>query len=327
MSADTAAARRALPRRRARVDREKQEVVVIRIWASQVAAAALFLGVAGTAVAEQQPRRLSGVGAAEQDATLIGDQNSRRTVRLLTVGAANTAGFLANLVAGFEEATGHRVEIIVGAMDIFDQARAGEADIVLAHFGFTELQDFVAERRGLWPELILSNTVVFLVPPGDPAGILGVDDPVEAFQRIADLRTPFVVNDLGETRFITDTLWNATGRPDKGEWFLDLGLVGRQAVQEAARRGAYTLWGLHPFLMLQQQNPVGLEPLVINDSLMQRIIASVVVLRASGRLNIPGALALQRYLVDPSTQALIRAFRLPNIDRPIFWPAANNNDN
>ncbi|MPY89690.1 MAG: hypothetical protein GEU99_17430 [Luteitalea sp.] len=300
---------------------------MIRIWASQIAAAALFLGVGGMAVVEQQARRLSGVVGTEQGGSQSGANKSRRTIRLLTVGAANTDGFLVDLVADFEEATGHRVDVTVGGIDIFDRARAGDADIVLAHLGFTELHEFVTEGSGRWPQLILSNTVVFLVPPGDPAGILAVDDPVEAFRLIADRRAPFVVNDLGETRYITDTLWNATGRPDKGEWFLDLGLIGADAVREAAQRGAYTLWGLHPFLMLQRQNPVDLEPLVINDSLMQRTIASVVVQRAGGRLNIPGALALQRYLVDPSTQAHIRSFRLPEIDRPVFWPAANNNDN
>jgi hypothetical protein len=59
---------------------------------------------------------------------------------------------------------------------------------------------------------------------------------------------------------------------------------------------------------------------------MQRIIATVVVKRPSD-VNRKGALALQRYLTDPATQAQIRSFRLPGIDLPVFWPAGNQNDN
>lgn len=267
---------------------------------------------------------LSGLSAPPE----VGAAAEHRTsVRLLTVGAALTGGMLADLVADFEEESGHRVTVTAGGEDLFDQARAGEADIVMAHLGFTELHDFVSRGRGRWPSTVLSNTVAFSIPPGDPAGVRGVDDPVEAFQLIAEHRSPFIVNDLGETQYITDTLWNATGRPDKGDWFLDLGLSAAAAVREAERRGGYTLWGLHPFLMLKQQQPLDLEPVVFNDSLLQRIIASVVVSRPPGKVNEPGARALQQYLVDPATQGDIRSFRLPGIDQPVFWPAGNQNDN
>jgi hypothetical protein len=79
--------------------------------------------------------------------------------------------------------------------------------------------------------------------------------------------------------------------------------------------------------MLQQQQPLDLEPVIFNDSLLQRIIASVVVRCPPGQVNERGARALQRYLVDPARQGSIRSFRLPGIDEPIFWPAGNQNDN
>ena len=36
-------------------------------------------------------------------------------------------------------------------------------------------------------------------------------------------------------------------------------------------------------------------------------------------------MAFQQYLLAPSTQARIRAFRLPGIDQQIWWPAGWNN--
>lgn len=248
-------------------------------------------------------------------------------IRVLTVGAATTGGLLDQLVAGFEAQTGRDVTVAIGGQNIFDQARAGQADLVLAHWGFTELENFVSEGSGRWPATVLSNTVVFLVPHNDPANVRGAADPVEALRRIAKRELPFVVNELGETRYISDALWNAIGRPDKGEWFLEPGLSGPAAVREAERRGGYTLWGLHPFLMLRQQQGSSLRPVIHNDSLMQRIIASVVVIQPPDTGNEAGALALEEYLTDPATQGQIRAFRLPEFSQPIFWPAANNNDN
>jgi tungstate transport system substrate-binding protein len=256
------------------------------------------------------------------------------TVRLLTVRAANTQHFLEDLVTGFEQESGYDVVVTEGEIDIFDQARASAADIVMAHLGFTELQEFVTEGYGHWPATIMANSVAFISPPNDPAQIKTATDPVEAFARIAEGEHPFVVNNLGETLFITDAVWNAAGRPEKGAWYIDRGLSGPPAVRLADQLDAYTIFGLHPFLMMKNPPPEppmppppDLDAVLYNDALMQRILATVVVKRPPGRVNEEGALALQQYLARPDTQATIRNFRLEGFDLPVFWPAANQNDN
>ena len=250
-----------------------------------------------------------------------------RTVRLVTIPAVQSGGLLDELVATFEDETRYTVEVAVST-DPYGQARAGAADIVFSHLGFVDSQEFVQKGFGRWPQCIFSNIVIFVIPPNDPAGIRGLTDPVEAFRRIAETESPFILNNLGEIVFVVDTLWNAAGRPDKAGWFIDEGLQGPAAMQAAAARGGYSAWGLHPFLMLQQQQNLPLEAKLFDDSLFQRIIASVVVNPAKVRgANLHGALALEIFLIAPETQAQIRAFRHPSFDRPIFWPAANNNDN
>lgn len=272
--------------------------------------------------------------AATDDAT-ISTSTDQSTVRVLAVGAALTENMFEDLVSDFERASGYTVEVTMGGQDIMDRARRFEADIVLVHLGFTPLHDFVTDGRGRFPAPIMSNTVAFLTPPGDPAGITELDDPFDAFEAIAETESPFIVNNLGETRYITDTVYNAAGRPDPGNWFIDQGLSGPQAVIAASQRGAYTIWGLHPFLNLREMRDLNLHAVIYNDSLMQRILATTVVSRPPGRVNEEGALALQEFLTDPATQAKIRAFRMefdedddhPEITEPIFWPAANQNDN
>lgn len=272
-----------------------------------------------------------GVLSAPASGGTTEDAADSGTVRLLTVRAANTEHFLENLVTGFEQESGYDVVVTEGEIDIFDRARASEADIVMAHLGFTELHEFVTDGYGHWPATIMSNSVAFISPPDDPAQIKTATNPVEAFARIAEKEHPFVVNNLGETLFITDTVWNAAGRPEKGAWYIDRGLSGPPAVRLADQLDAYTIFGLHPFLMMKNAEPPppppNLDAVLYNDSLMQRILATVVVKRPPGRVNEEGALALQEYLVRPDIQATIRNFRLEGFDMPVFWPAANQNDN
>jgi tungstate transport system substrate-binding protein len=289
-----------------------------------------LLRTSGVALAAAAALLLGGAAAAE-DLFKLPD---RSVVRLLTVGAVLTenettgATVLDDVVASFEAQTGYDVVVTQGNLDIFDQALFGGADIVMAHLGFDPLHEFVVRRFGERPATILSNSVVFLVPPGDPAGVASAADPYAAFEAIAALEAPFVVNNLGETLYVTDVLYEAAGRPDPGDWFIDLGQSGPPAVRAAAMRGGYTLWGLHPFLNLQQSpQPVALRAVAFDDSITQRILATVVVRWPRFLVNHDGATAFQEHLTRPATQAQIRAFRVPQVDGPIFWPAGNQNDN
>jgi tungstate transport system substrate-binding protein len=247
-------------------------------------------------------------------------------VRLGTVGATQTGGMLGGLLAGFQQQTRYQVQVTAGnAADLYAQARLGEFDLVTTHFGLDALRDAVADRVGRWPQLLFSTAFAVIASPDDPAGVRGAADAVGAFTRIADSRSPFVVNDLDNPRFVVETLWHAAGQPDREGWYHDTGLRGPAAVREASALGGYTLWGLHPFLAFQQQG-TDMRAVLFGDSLLQQTVASVAVQPGPGRrVNIAGALALQRHLTSPETQGLIRRFRHPRFDQPIFWPAAHLN--
>ncbi|MGH3683278.1 MAG: hypothetical protein ACRDT2_23880, partial [Natronosporangium sp.] len=172
---------------------------------------------------------------------------------------------------------------------------------------------------------VLSTSFTFVAAPADPAGIRAAADAVEAFERIAQTESPFVVNNLASPLVVTDTMWHAAGRPEQGDWFVDNGLSGPAAVQAAEQLGGYTLWGLHPFLAFRQQQPTTMQAVLYDDSLLQRAIASVAVVPSRyRRVNLSGALALQEFLLTPATQGQIRQFRHPMFARPIFWPAAHH---
>lgn len=281
-----------------------------RVVAGAAAAAVVSPVLAGTAAAAGAP-----------------DHVDTGTVRLGTVGATRTAGFLDGLIARFQDQSPYQVVLTAGnAADLYAQAREGLLDVVATHFGVADLPAFVQDRAGRWPQVVFATVTAYVAAPDDPAGILAAADAVDAFERIAQTRSPFVVNDLDNPRFVSETLWHAAGRPDRTGWYVDDGLSGAAAVQAASQLGGYTLWGLHAFLTRQQQNPVNMRAVLFGDSVLQQPVASVVVQPGHGRkVNLPGALALQQFLLTPEIQGVVRRFRHPQLALPIFWPVAHYN--
>lgn len=247
-------------------------------------------------------------------------------VRLEVVRVAEQSGLLAELLPDFEKSSGYRVQVHSSTTDVFERARRGEADLVISHYGFEEVERFVQKGFGFWPRLLFSNQAVMLGPPDDPARIRGLTDAVEAFRRIAQAQAPYMVNNLDVLTYLTEILWEGAGRPDWTGWYIDLGLSDQAAVLAASERGAYMLWGVDPFIRFIAKHPLREEMLCVGDPIFQRTMASVVVNPETVKgVNVEGARALEQYLLSPATQARIRAFRYEGYDSPFWWPAGLQN--
>ena len=297
---------------------------------SQVVSRSHFLRFLGSAVGAMAVSGAlascsQGTGSEPESSTDAGTTNLTSLVRLSSVVTPQDGGLYDDLLPDFERQTGYQVELTTGE-DVYGPARNGQADVVLSHYGHEDAQTFVQDGLGQWPQTVFFNQHTLLGPPSDPARVQGLTDLVEAFRRIARTRSPFVLNNTEGIKYLTDVLWEAAGSPTKEGWYSDQGVQGQNAIAKAAQQGGYVLWGLTPFLRTQKQNRLDLQPLVLNDPLLQRIMVTVAVnpKEVSG-VNVTGAEAFQRYLLDPVTQARIRAFRLPGIDEQIWWPAGRNN--
>ena len=264
-------------------------------------------------------------GGEAESSTVAEPTTQTSLVRLSSVVTPQDGGLYEDLLPDFERQRGYRVELVTGE-DVYGPARNGQADVVLSHYGHKDAQAFVQDGCGQWPQAGFFNQHALLGPPSDPAEVRDLSDLVEAFRRIAQARSPFIVNGAEGIKYLTEFLWQAAGSPEKEGWYSDQGVQGQEAVAEAAQQGGYVLWGLTPFLRTQRQNRVELQPLVLNDPLLQRIMVTVVVNpdKVPG-VNSTGAEAFQQYLLDPATQARIWAFRLPGIEQQIWWPAGRNN--
>ena len=254
-------------------------------------------------------------------------QTASQVVRLFAVRTEFDSGLLDGLLADFQATTGYRIERSSGK-DTYEQlARAGKVDVILSHYRHGGLGAFVTQGYGLWPEPVMANVTAFLAPPGDPAHIKGLTDGIEMFRRIAASHSPFVVNADANSRYLTEILWNAAGKPDRQRWYSDPGVEGLAAAQRAVAKQAYTTWGVTAFVDAKQKNDLPLDMVIPSDLLMQRVMVCVVSNPAKvPHANVTGAKSLQRYLLLPATQARIAAFRYAGIDAPVFLPAGRNNE-
>ena len=254
----------------------------------------------------------------------VGAQPQQKTVRLAMVNVPDDV--VRPLLGGFAGQSGQRAEIVYTGNDPFAIAREGKADLVISHYGHEGVEPFITGGYGLWPHAVFANQIALLGPPADPAHVRGLTDATEAFRRIAASRARFLVNSSEGNKYIEEILWAKAGAPAKADWYLDRHVQGPQAAREAAKEGAYTLWGVPPFLRLNRQTPLALEPLVVADPIFQRIMVAIVVdAKKVKGVNNAGAEAFQAFLLAPATQAKIAAFRYPDLNQQVWWPAGRHN--
>lgn len=127
-------------------------------------------------------------------------------------------------------------------------------------------------------------------------------DLVAAFRTIVRSGATYVVNDCDGLNYLGEILWHAAGRPDRAGRDVDQGLRGQAVIDATVEKGGYMLWGLTPFRRTRQAGPADLEPLLLKDPLLQRIMASIVVRpeKVPG-VNPAAATAFQDYPLSPAT--------------------------
>jgi tungstate transport system substrate-binding protein len=282
--------------------------------------------VAGVATAAVAACSRSAPGEPSESADLPPPAPDEPTVvRVASVRTAVEGNVLPTLIERFQRSSTYRIRLATGE-NVYELARAGKVDVAISHYGHRDAEAFVLDGLGEWPRTVFSNQMALLGPPSDPAGVRGLEDLGEAFLRIAKTRSKFVVNDIDGVRYLTEILWHAAGSPDRTGWMIDARASKDAAIEHAAGLGAYVLWGLTPFLRLDELKHLALEPLVLADPMLQRMLVSIIVKPGPlRRVNAPGASAFQTFLLAPQTQAAIRTIHYPGKTVVSWVPAGRHN--
>ncbi len=240
----------------------------------------------------------------------VGGHESRagdpKTVRLAVVNTPQFSGLIDALLPDFTAETGYAVTVVSGT-DVYDRARAGEADIVIFPYGKAEVERFVLDGFGRWPRMVFSNQLVLIGQRAIRPILKDFTSATEAFRKIAATKSPFVPNALPGITYLTDVLWHSAGEPDKQGWFLEATEMKGRAIGFAEEKGAYVIWGALPFLRYKGKHSSEMEVMVSSDPLLHRVMASIIVNpeKIAG-INSAGAEALQKYLLSAKTQARLQ---------------------
>src|SRR5436309_9927718 len=106
-------------------------------------------------------------------------------VLLATTTSTRDAGLLDSLLPVFERQTRYIVKVIaVGSGQALAMGRRGDADVVLSHAPEAE-QALVDSGYFVSRRIVMHNDFLFVGPPGDPAGLRGMSDPIAELARVA----------------------------------------------------------------------------------------------------------------------------------------------
>lgn len=271
------------------------------------------------------------------------------TVRLAVVPSPDETGLLRELLAGFERQSAYRVAVYSGE-DVYDAARAGQADLVISHLGHSGVEAFMSQGLGLWPRAVFANQIALIGPAGDPAEIRGLQHPAAALRRIAlSGRSRFVSNSSSIMKYLESVLWEEAGRPAKGSWFVDPRSSEADGMSHAAELQAYYIFALPPFLRWRQECLEGaqrstshrllmrpaaapdatacrMDALLLARAMPHRIMVSIIVNpERLPAVNLTGARELQEYLLRPAVQAQIESFRDPRSEHQPWIAAGLHN--
>jgi tungstate transport system substrate-binding protein len=253
---------------------------------------------------------LGGLAIATQAA--IG-QSAPPPLRALVVTIVMQDDFLPWLLAGTEYSGA--VAATTTHVDAVPQRLTESAfDIVIAHAHAQATRRLDARGVLTGGKIVFANSQALIGPAADPAGLAAATDFNAALVRLARAQACWVINRQGGK----DRLQRAVRRgPTALECVIDdAANVGLAAVRAARERGAYTVWGLHPFVRAEVN---GMRAFVPHDPSLLRPLRAWVVAQST---RTAAAQALVEHLTGAQAQAQIPAFRLRGLaEQQAWWPA------
>ncbi len=170
---------------------------------------------------------------------------AQRFITVASTTSTEQSGLFGHILPMFEQKTGIEVRVVaLGTGQALDLARRGDADVVFVHAKSAE-EEFLREGHGVRRFPVMYNDFVIIGPKGDPAGIAGGKDTLEALRKIKSAAAAFVSRgDRSGTHIAEVDLWTMAGvdiAEEKGPWYRETGQGMGPALNIASSMNAYLL--------------------------------------------------------------------------------------
>jgi tungstate transport system substrate-binding protein len=159
--------------------------------------------------------------------------------------STENSGLFGRILPIFEEKSGIDVRVVaVGTGQAIKNAARGDGDVLFVHAKPAE-ERFVENGHGVARHDVMYNDFVIVGPPGDPAGVKGMEDAVAALTRIAEAEASFASRgDDSGTNKAEMRLWNQAGidaRAESGSWYRETGSGMGATLNTGTAMGAYIM--------------------------------------------------------------------------------------
>jgi len=241
-------------------------------------------------------------------------------VRMATTTSTENSGLFTVIQPAFEQALDIRVHVIaVGTGKALELGRRGDVDVVLVHAKPAE-EVFIKDGYGLARHEIMYNDFVIVGPPGDPAGVRGMQDAARAFARIAAAPAIFVSrSDDSGTHKKEKAVWQRADLRPEGRWYRQVGQGMGQTLQIAGEMNGYTLVDRGTWLAYRADSP--LQLLVSGGGDLRNPYGIIAVNpERFPDVNYAAAQRLIDWFASPEAHALIAGYKVEG--EQLFYPVA-----
>jgi len=265
---------------------------------------------------------------------------SKRRLFISTTTSLDDTGVLAAIEADYEAT--HNVDLMITAVGTgvaIQQAKNGDADVVLVHAPSVELE-FLEGGYGVNRKIIAYNFFTIVGPADDPAQIAGktateaLSSIVQYGQDMADQsgQTQIWVSrgDNSGTNSKEKSLWTAAGynytELSEEVWFASTGQGMGSTLTITDQKGAYTLSDIGTYLKFSTDGSIELGALILEEQSLLNVYSVMAVnptvpanQSVHEQINFNDAMDFVEYLISPSTQQLINDFGKDTYGQPLFY--------
>ena len=164
-----------------------------------------------------QPPIVPAVGSGNLPEEL--DSSLKKILKLAT-GSPYELGLIDAIAEPFEAKYNCEVEVTkAGSGASLNLGREGKVDLVMVHAPAAE-EEFIADGYGLNRTCVMYNDFVIVGPEDDPAGIKGMTNATEAYEKIAESESLFFSRgDNSGTHKKEMSIWETAGITPEGDWY------------------------------------------------------------------------------------------------------------
>jgi len=235
------------------------------------------------------------------------------TMKLAVTTSFHNSGLYEVLLPEIKKDTGIDVQLlVVGTGQALKLGEQGDVDAVLVHSRKAE-DKFIADGFGIRRTEIMYNDFVFIGPKSDPAKIAEAKDAVDALQKMAASKAPFISRgDDSGTHKRELSLWKAAGLDAStfdSSWYREVGAGMGAALNIASGVNGYILADRASWLNFKNKGELAL--LNSGDGRLFNQYA-LLTLNTEKHPHVKADLSekLEKWLVSDRGQALIGAYEI-----------------